>query len=161
MLFRSSVPGSADGSGTVMTEGDGGGANRRRRLPPASVPGSADGSGMRFVVLAPIDDGAAGGAEEVASRVALDALEGEDGGDGGGWIVVGRRQPDERLLQEFWEYAGFPTPESSPWEASSSATAASSTGASSFSACRSSDGRSRSAPTVVLPAAAEIGRAHV
>ena len=136
-----------------MEGGDGGGVDRRRRLTLAPEMGSG-GSGSRFAVLAPIDEGETAGAEEIASQVAMEVLEGEDsrgGGDGRDWIAVGWRQSEEGLLQEFWEYAGFPMPESRPWEASSSSTVISSAGTSCVRECRSPEVMSRSAPAVVVP----------
>ena len=101
---------------------------------------------------------------EVASRVALAVLDGEvssDGGVGGEWSAADRRLSEVGRLQAFWEYAGFPTPESRPWEVDPSSTV-SSAGTSCASVCRSSVELSRSAPARVPvepgPAAGEMHR---
>ena len=122
---------------------------RRRRLTLAPEPGSG-GSGSRFAVLSPVDDGGLEGASEIASQVALEVLEGGDLEDGGDWTAVGRRpgKSEEGLLQEFWEYVGFPTPVSRPWEVPASSPVA---GMSVDHVCRSPEGQAQSESTVLVP----------
>ena len=133
-----------------MEGGDGGGLGRRRRLTlaPALESGA---SGSRFSALSPCV-GEDAGAEGIAS--VLDEVEGEESrgvDDGGAWAVGNRHRSEEERLHDFWEYAGFPTPESRPWETPAASSSTSSAGMGFSPMCRSAEEGSRSAPAVPSP----------